>query len=81
MYISFLSVSEQQIEQHYNIDPPYFRSFNETIYIYIYININTLPTQKYPNDLQYFNVFSKMNESISGSITLLFSFLLHKYNC
>ena len=38
MYISFLSVSEQLKEKHFNIDPPYFLSFNEIIYIYIYIN-------------------------------------------
>ena len=37
MYISFLSVSEQQIGKHFNIDPPYFLSFNEIIYIYTYI--------------------------------------------
>ena len=39
MYIRFLSVSEQQIGKHFNIDPPYFLSFNEIIYIYIYIYI------------------------------------------
>ena len=36
MYISFLSVSEQQVEKHFNIDLPYFLSFNEIIYIHIY---------------------------------------------
>ena len=39
MYIRFLSVSEQQIGKHFNIDPPYFLSFNEIIYIYTYIYI------------------------------------------
>ena len=79
MYISFLSVSEQQIKKHFNIDPPYFLSFNELIYIHIYIN--TLSTQKHSNVLQYVKMLSKMDESMSVSITLLFFFLLHWYNC
>ena len=77
MYISFLSVSEQQIEKHFNIDHPYFLSFNEIIYIHIYIYINTLSTQKHSNVLQYVKMLSKMDELISVSIALLFFFLLH----